>query len=325
MKKLLLVTLLMTSVVSFVFANGNSEQSEEDAQKWPNAPVQVVVGANAGGGIDTAARLMTKYLEKELGTSFVVSNMSGGAGSIAANHVKSSKADGYTMLVCHDALLTNKIAGITDFDYDAFASGGIGLKVFSTCLVSKEYSTFGELVEASKENPGMIRFGTEAATNDTHIIALMQRDLGTQIQVVDTGAVSNQIASLMGGHIDFMKAPLGLVKDYVESGEFNVLGFFSDERSDSYPDIPTLKEEGLNYTVDKFYYCAFPKDTSPVIIEKFSDALEKVTQNPEYIKEANAILYDVDFVSAEDCPAYFESVKKNLVTSQEIYDSVMGN
>jgi tripartite-type tricarboxylate transporter receptor subunit TctC len=325
MKKMLLITLIMTSVASFAFANGSSEQKETDAQNWPNAPVQVVVGANAGGGIDTAARLMCKYLEQELGTSFVVSNMSGGAGSIAANHVKNSKADGYTMLVCHDALLTNKISGITDFDYDAFASGGIGLKVFSTCMVSKEYSTFEELVEASISNPGMIRFGTEAATNDTHIIAMMQRDLGTQIQIVDTGAVSNQIAAMMGGHIDFMKAPLGLVKDYVASGEFNVLGFFCDERISNYPEIPTFKEVGLNYTVDKFYYCAFPKDTSPVIIEKFSAALEKVTQNPQYIEDANNILYDVDFVSAQDCPEYFENIKKNLVKSQEVYDSVMGN
>ncbi len=325
MKRMLLSLILMASVVSFVFASGTEEKSDLNAEKWPNAPVQVVVGANAGGGIDTAARLMCKYLEEELGTPFVISNMSGGAGSIAANNVKSSKADGYKMLVCHDALLTNKISGITDFDYDAFASGGIGLKVFSTCLVSKDYTSFEDLVEAAKNEPGKVRFGTEAATNDTHIIALMERDFETKIQIVDSGAVSNQIASMMGGHIDFMKAPLGLVQDYVRAGEFNVLGFFSDQRIPKYPNIPALPEVGLNYTVDKFYYCAFPKDTNPLIIEKFSNALEKVCQNPDYIAEANAINYDVDFVSSEDCPAYFEKVKENLFRSQEVYDSIMGN
>ena len=73
-----------------------SQAAETD---WPKNPVQIIVGANAGGGIDTAARLIAKYMEKELGQPFVVSNVSGGAGSIAATQVKDAKPDGYTMLV----------------------------------------------------------------------------------------------------------------------------------------------------------------------------------------------------------------------------------
>jgi len=324
MKRIVMLMLALAIVASsFVFGTGSAESQADPAAKWPEAPIQVYVGANAGGGIDTAARLMGKYLEKELNATIVVSNMSGGAGSLAATKVKDSKPDGYTMLVCHEALLTNKIAGITDFDYDGFASGGIALKVYTTCLLSRNYKSFDELVAAAKANPGKVKFGTEAATNDTHIIAMMEKNLGTKIQIVDSGAIPNQVASMMGGHIDFMKAPLGLVKDYVRTGEFNLIGFFNEERHPDYPNVPTLKEKGIPFIVDKFFYAGFPIGTPDSIIQKYAAALERVSKNPEFIADAAKIDYAVAYVAPKDIPSYFEDVKTRLVTYQKIYDEVI--
>jgi tripartite-type tricarboxylate transporter receptor subunit TctC len=326
MKKKFLVLALICLVCGMAFANGDKEKGAVDvAANWPEMPIQIMVGANAGGGIDTAARLMGKYLEKELGKPVVVSNMAGGAGSIAANKVKDSRPDGYTMLVCHEALLTNKIAGITEFDNDAFENGGIALKVYTTCLLSKKYKTFDEMINDSLANPGKVKFGTEAATNDTHIIAMMQKNLGTEIQIVDSGAISNQIASMMGGHIDFMKAPIGLAKDYVKTGEFNVLGFFNEKRNSSYPEVPTLAEKGVNFVVDKFFYCGFPEGTPQAIIDTFSSALQRVSQNPDFIAEANKLDYSVDYMAPGEISEFFEVVKVNLVKYQKMYDEVMGN
>ena len=325
MKKKLFVLIMSVLILGgMLFAAGDSEaRVQEEANKWPKSPIQIFVGANAGGGIDTAARLMGKYLEKELGVSMVVTNMSGGAGSIAATNVKDSKADGYTMLVCHEALLSNKIAGITDFDHDAF-TGAVGLKVYTTCLLSRDYETFDELVAAAKAKPGTVKFGTEAATNDTHIIAMMEQNLGTKIQVVDSGAIPNQVASMMGGHIDFMKAPLGLVRDYVRTGEFNLLGFFNEERHPDYPDVPTLAEKNVPFFVDKFYFAGFPKDTPSQIVDKFAAALEKVTSDPAFIEEAARIDYTAEFVAPKDIDPYFNDVINRLKGYQKIYDEVVG-
>lgn len=287
---------------------------------WPKNPVQIIVGANAGGGIDTAARLIAKYMEQELGQPFVVSNVSGGAGSIAATQVKDAKPDGYTMLVCHEALLTNKISDVTDFDYDAFASGGIPFKVYTTCLLSKKYKTFDELNEAAKASPGTVKFGTELATNDTAIIAMMEEKFDEQFQLVDAGAVSDQIAAMMGDHIDFMKAPVGLVKDYVTSGDFNILAFFNDDRNADYPDVPTMKELGVDFVVDKFFFCGFPKDTDPAIIQKFTGALKNVCSNPDFLKDAENVQYAVEYMAPEDTSAYFEQCKTRLQEYQDILD-----
>lgn len=288
---------------------------------WPENPIQIIVGANAGGGIDTAARLIAKYMEKELGQPMVVSNVAGGAGSIASNQVKDAKADGYTMLVCHEALLTNKISGVTEFDYDGFASGGIPFKVYTTCLLSKKYTTFDELKEAASNNPGAVKFGTELATNDTAIIAMMEEKFDLQYQLVDAGAVSDQIAAMMGDHIDFMKAPVGLVKDYVASGDFHLLAFFNEERNPDYPEVPTMKELGVDFVVDKFFFCGFPKDTDPAIIAKFSKALEKVCENPDFQTDAKNVEYAVEYVAPEDTDSYFEQCKVRLQEYQDTLDS----
>lgn len=288
---------------------------------WPENPIQIIVGANAGGGIDTAARLIGKYMEKELGQPMVVSNVAGGAGSIASNQVKDSKADGYTMLVCHEALLTNKISGVTEFDYDGFASGGIPFKVYTTCLLSKKYTTFDELKEAAKNSPGTVKFGTELATNDTAIIAMMEEKFDLQYQLVDAGAVSDQIAAMMGDHIDFMKAPVGLVKDYVASGDFHLLTFFNEERNPDYPEVPTMKELGVDFVVDKFFFCGFPKDTDPAIIQKFTEALKKVCENPDFQADAKNVEYAVEYMAPEDTADYFEQCKVRLQEYQDILDS----
>lgn len=299
-----------------------SAAKEADSQDiaWPEGPVQIIVGANAGGGIDTAARLIGKYMEKYMGQSFVVTNTTGGAGSIAANDVKNAKADGYTFLVAHEAILTNKIAGTTDFDYDAFACAGIPFQVYTTCLLSKKYASVPELVDAAKASPGTIKFGTELATNDTAIIAMMEDKFGVSFQLVDAGAVSDQIASMMGDHIDFMKAPVGLAKDYVASGDFHILAFFNQEHNPDYPDVPTMKEEGVDFVVDKFFGCFFPKDTDPAIIEKFSSALEQICQDPDFQKEAADVMYGVDYIAPADMPAYFENCKTRLVEYQDLLE-----
>ena len=324
MKKALVV-LLMLAVSFCLFANGAAESSGADAAaNWPNQPVQVIVGANAGGGIDTAARLMCKYFTEYFGQSFVVTNMKGGAGSIASNYVRSQKADGYTFQVAHEAILTNKIAGTTDFDYDGFTLGGIPFKVYTTCLLSKDYSSVEELVAAAKANPGKIKFGTELATNDTAIIAMMEEVYGVKFQLVDSGAVSDQIGSMMGGHIDFMKAPIGNVKDYVASGDFHVLAFFNEERNADYPEVPTMAELGVDFVVDKYFGCFFTPGVDPAIIAKFTAAMQEICKNPDFQAEAAALYYTVDYVDPADEPAYFEDCKTRLVEYQKLLESHYG-
>lgn len=315
MKKSILSIMLAVVMLASVCAYACAETA------WPENPVQIMVGANAGGGIDTAARLIGKYMEKYLGQSFVVTNMSGGAGSIAANEVKNSKPDGYTFLVAHEAILTNKIAGTTDFDYDGFDCGGIPFKVVTTCLLSKQYASVEELLAAAKEKPGMIKFGTELATNDTAIIAMMEQNFDVMFQLVDAGAVSDQIATMMGDHIDFMKAPVGLAKDYVASGDFNILAFFNENRNPNYPEVPTMKEEGVDFVVDKFFGCFFPKGTDPEILAKFAETLVKICDDPDFQADAAAVMYNVEYVAPADMPEYFEKCKVRLVEYQELLES----
>ena len=315
---LTIVVFLAAGCLSLVSPGITPAAAETD---WPGRPIQIIVGANPGGGIDTAARLMGKYLEEELGATIVVSNVAGGAGSIAARQVKDSRPDGYTMLVCHEAILTNKISNITEFDYDSFELGGIALKVYTTCLLSRKYKTFDELLDAAERDPGRVRFGTEIATNDPAIIYMIEDEFDVSIQIIDSGAVSDQIALMMGDHIDFMKAPVGLASDYIATGEFHILGFFNEERYEKYPDVPTMRELGIDFIVDKFFLCAFPPGTNQAIIDKFNNALRVVSEKPGFIADADNVDYTVEFVPLEEIAPYFEDCKVRLAEYQEIIEN----
>ena len=81
-----------------------------------------------------------------------------------------------------------------------------------------------------------------------------------------------------------------------------------------------MKEEGVDFVVDKFFGCFFPKDTDPAIIEKFSFALEQICQDPDFQKEAADVMYGVDYIAPADMPAYFENCKTRLVEYQDLLE-----
>ncbi len=288
---------------------------------WPEKPIQILVGYNAGGGVDTAARLFAKHLEPELDTTIVVTNISGGGGTIASRQAKDSDADGYTMFFTHEALQTSKLAGTVDYDHNEFENASVNMKVYTVGLYSQKYATMDELVAAAEANPGTIKFGVDMGTSEWAVVAAMEEHFGVQFQMVDAGAVSDQIPSVLGEHIDFMKAPVGLVKDYVTEGDFNILAFTSEERVESYPDVPTLNELGLEYVTQKYYGSFFPEGTDPAIVAKFDAAVKAVSENPEFIAEANALDITVDYLALDEIDPYFDECMSRYEGDIEIMEN----
>ena len=82
-----------------------------------------------------------------------------------------------------------------------------------------------------------------------------------------------------------------------------------------------MKEKGIDFVVDKFFFCGFPKGTDKAIIDKFTTALKVISENPEFIAEANNIDYSVEYVSPDDIPAYFEECKVRMQKYQDLLDN----
>ena len=226
--------LVVTALAGCQSSNRNAS-AEGAGEDWPNAPINIICTHAAGGDTDYNARLMARMLEQELGVSVVVNNVTGSNGAIALGQYKDSKnADNYTFIMTNTAALTGNLAtGLSDFGYEDFQTVGIFGKQSGENIVvpaDAPYNTVEELIEASKENPGQIKFGISTGGGVYIAATIMSKEYGAQFNIVDAGDASSRLTSILGGHIDASIVPYSGVKEYIENGDVKVLSTLLEEK-----------------------------------------------------------------------------------------------
>ncbi|SDG44097.1 tripartite tricarboxylate transporter substrate binding protein [Phytopseudomonas seleniipraecipitans] len=302
MKKIFRASLL--SAMVGMGAIGAHTAAIADDVKWPTRPVQVVVIANPGGDTDFNARMMAKYFNEITGKTMVVTNVAGGGGTLAAEQVKGAAADGNTILFTHPGqMIVNEVAGLTEDSYETFDISCIaGVDKSAVFVASKQsgVTSMKDLIEKSKANPGSLTYGTEMG-NFSHVQGLQLEKLsGAKLKMVDGGTVSDRVVGMLGGRLDLGAMSYGAVQDYVSGGQMVALGQPNAERNPLIPDVPTLKEQGLDITLDKPYIVAFPKGTDPAIVKKMADIMKQITEKPAYAEDLKKFKQPVAYFNTED-------------------------
>lgn len=288
-----------------------------DEVKWPTRPIQVVVIANPGGDTDFNARMMAKYFNEITGKTMVVTNVAGGGGTLAAEQVKGAAADGNTILFTHPGqLIVNEVAGLTEDSYEVFDVACIAGVDKSTVFVASKQAgvnSMKELIEKSKANPGSITYGTEMGSF-SHLQGLMLEKLtGAKLKMVDGGTVSDRVVGMLGGRLDMGAITYGSVQDYVQGGQMVALGQPNEERNAMLGEVPTLKEQGLDITMDKPYVVAFPKGTDPAIVKKMSDIMQQITEQPGYAEDLKKFKQPVSFFATEDAKQILAKTREDFM------------
>ena len=307
---------ICASLVSAAIAFSASAFSADEV-KWPTRPVQVVVIANPGGDTDFNARTMAKFFNQISGKSMVVTNIAGGGGTLAAEQVKGAAADGNTMLFTHPGqLIVNEVAGLTEDSYETFDVSCIaGVDKSAVFVASKQsgVTSMQDLVEKSKAKPGSITYGTEMGSF-SHVQGLMLEKLtDTKLKMVDGGTVSDRVVGMLGGRLDLGAISYGSVQDYVSGGQMTVLGQPNDTRNPLLGDVPTLKEQGLDITMDKPYVVAFPKGTDPAIVKKMADLMKQITEIPEYAEDLKKFKQPVAYFGTEESKAILAKTREDFM------------
>lgn len=315
MKKIFRASLL--SAVVGMGAIGAQSAAIADEVKWPTRPVQVVVIANPGGDTDFNARMMAKYFNEITGKNMVVTNVAGGGGTLAAEQVKGAAADGNTILFTHPGqLIVNEVAGLTEDSYETFDVACIAGVDKSTVFVASKQSgvtSMQDLVDKAKAKPGTITYGTEMGSF-SHLQGLMLEKLtGAKLKMVDGGTVSDRVVGMLGGRLDLGAITYGSVQDYVNGGQMVALGQPNAERNELLGDVPTLKEQGMDITMDKPYVVAFPKGTDPAIVKKMSDIMKQISEKPEYAEDLKKFKQPVAFYGTEEAKQILAKTREDFM------------
>lgn len=266
--------------------NAGGAAAETD---WPSKQaVTVVLPYSAGGDTDTYCRQLCKMLTEELGQNFVAVNTTGGAGVVASSSVLAAPNDGYTLLFHHTGtMLTQEAAGSNEFSFlDDFEVVATVAKDETYALIVKadsEWQTTEDLVNWAKANPGKLRYSI-TYFGATHAVAeAMQRTMGIEMNNIDVGSdTGERLTAFMANQCDVLVVNFMNIADYVENGDFRVLGICAEERLPGLEEFPTLKEQGYEVLQPKQYEVRAPKGTDPAIIAKLSAAIEKVASSDEF-------------------------------------------
>ncbi|NDV89083.1 tripartite tricarboxylate transporter substrate binding protein [Aurantimonas aggregata] len=236
------------------------------AEDYPSRPITLIVPYPAGGGTDIVARTLAAELEKELGVTINVTNRAGGGGIVGTTAISQARPDGYTIGVIASDISLYKPQGLADLSLENLTPigqtnelpGGITVKA------DAPYANIAELIGAIEANPGTLK-ATGAPPNANWHVGYLGFTLAADVDPQNVIWVPTQGGA--AGHLDvaagnstFSTASLVEAKALIEAGQLRPLAISADERSSAFPEIPTLKESGIEWSYGLWHGVVGPQD-----------------------------------------------------------------
>jgi tripartite-type tricarboxylate transporter receptor subunit TctC len=258
--------------------------------KYPSKPVRIVLPFAPGGVADITARVIAEKLGGKLGGRFYIENQPGAGGIAASRTVISSPPDGHTL-----ALLSNGTAiSVSLFshlpydplkDFAAISSLGYFDFVFATNGES-EFKTLADFIAAAKAKPGTLNVGTINIGSTQNLSAeLFKTAAGIDFTIIPYRGTPELLVSTMQGNVALMIDSYSSMKGNLAEGKIRPLASSGPVRSESAPDIPTLREAGVaDYDVVSWNALFAPAGTPPEIVKTLNQALQEILAEPEVKK-----------------------------------------
>ncbi len=269
---------------------------------WPERPVTLLVGFAPGGTMDLSARALARAAEKVLGKPVVVENKTGGTGTVALAALLSQKADGYTLCATPSSVLI-RVSQMQRVPFKPL-TGFRPILGFTTpqlgIVVKKDASwkSLADLVAYAKKNPGRLKYATTGVGSTTHaaVEEVAAREKVRMIHVPFKGSIE-ALTALLGGHVDFASVTSEFIPS-VKAGQARLLVTMGDKRSPKFPQVPTMKEAGYDFTNDAVYAVVAPANLPPEIAGKLEEAFARAIRDREFLQALDRI----DLV-----PVYYDS------------------
>lgn len=295
------------------------------AQYSAGNEITVLQGFKPGGGSDALAQLVQPYLTKELGANFVNQYLPGATGAIAWTKLaKQTTADGKTISITNTPMLmTNYIMNPTiKYSIDEMTPLANVVTDPGVIVVGKDskYKTIKEFFDAVRANPGRITAGNSGVGGDDYFSTIMiERASGMKFQKVPFEGDGPSWAAALAGKIDASFNNVGITYPQIKAGNLRALAVFTDKRLPDLPDVPTLKELGINVVAGSSRGYSAPKGMPEKAQKEFIAAMERVFKNPDFQKDAAARAMILDFKTGADYGNYLKEQEKAF---KEIWEEV---
>lgn len=267
--------------------------------------ITLVVPWAAGSVNDLFSRQFATWMEKDLGTQIQVVAKAGAGGQLGITEVANAKPDGYTLgmnSMPSTAIIYLDPERKAAFSRKDLAPVAIGVMEPVGLVVSGEspYKTTKDLMDAAKAAPEKIRVGDNGIMSPTHLPAIaLGKAADVKLASVHFNGSSEQVAALLGGHIEAGVVSAGGLLGHFQSGKLRILGVFDKAESSLFPGAKTLPSQGYNVTMVATRGFVAPAGTPKAIIDLLSNSIGKATKDAEFLKKMDEMGMKVGYADAQ--------------------------
>lgn len=274
---------VLAAAVGFLLAGSMSLQ----AQTYPDRPIKLISGFAAGGVTDGVARILAQAIQTKYGQTVVVENRVGASGLLSTAEVARAKPDGYTLLVggfgaqlAPPLMMANysvdvttaltPVAGVADF---------MNVVTVNSRLPVNSMQDF---VRHAKANPGKLNFGSAGVGASNHLSAvLFMQKTGIDMAHVPSRGGFGPTTDLLSGSIDVVFENVPIMMSQNKSDTIKMLAVTGSKRSEQFPDLPTVKEAGIDdYVITSWISVFAPAGMPEPLLQRVSDIIVEATKDP---------------------------------------------
>lgn len=283
---------IVSLALGLVLAVSAAQAQQDD---YPNRPVHVIAAAAPGGNPDVLARLLSQRLSEVLGQSFIVENVPGAGGVLAAKRIAGSSPDGYTLMVNDSGALAINITMNPDANYKlAEFTPVTALATVPTAFViipSVPANNLSEFIALAKSKPGVMNYGSAGPGSIHHLtMEIFAERAGVKLVHVPYRGGTALVNGLLTGEIQAGWSGLPNVISQINVGKLRGLCVSVLKRAASLPNVPTCDEAGIKgFDIADMLGLQGPAGMSPKVVERLQSAIAKVIREPTMVERMGVL------------------------------------
>ncbi|MBI2296496.1 MAG: tripartite tricarboxylate transporter substrate binding protein [Betaproteobacteria bacterium] len=282
---------LLAALFAATLLPGSQAFAQAKKDDYPNRPVRMIVPFAPGGASDTVGRIIQPAMNELLKQLVVVDNRGGAAGNIGVEVAVRATPDGYTFLLGNIGTMAINPNYYTKFPYrplkDLIPITQVvdvpGSFVVHPSLPAKNVK---ELITHMKANPGKLNYGAAApsSANTLEMLAFLHATGTNAVQVPYKGGAGPAMVGLLGNEVQMMFVTFSSSVSFAKQGRVRMLGVIAPERNPALPEIPTMREQGLDLTVGSWQGLFVPKGTPQAVVNRLYKVGTEMMRDPQVVK-----------------------------------------
>ncbi|MFQ5566952.1 MAG: Bug family tripartite tricarboxylate transporter substrate binding protein [Paracoccaceae bacterium] len=303
-----LFSTLVLSAAALAVSGTTAAQAAADI---PCDTARLIVPWKAGGGTHVIFSIFENTIQNlDVSPKVKVITVPGQGGNKGAKEAAAAKPDGCTLFAIHQSAVTSFLNGRIDFQYDNFETVA---NLTSTpdivgARAGTAYENFDEFVAYAKAHPGEIKVGATFGSTSQFIWLLLADKVGLDFSYVPYDGTRERMTALLSGAIDMGVLNVASGRKYLEAGELQGFAIAAEERSEFLPDMPTLKEKGVDMVFALQRGIVVPKGTPTDVIDHWSAIFKKAAEDPDLLAQMAAKGTGVSYQDPDEYRAWADSL-----------------